>query len=79
MLVDNKILRQSFQTEAAEKILIGHLLAGMGTITHGDAMQLHKQVVEYPTAIGNFELTGTSQRIFRKLGTAYDYLTICIR
>ena len=48
------------------------MLAGMGTISNG----IHATTQTgsgVPTAIGNFELTGTSQRIFHKLGTAYDY------
>lgn len=48
------------------------MLAAMGTIS----MASHATTQTgsgVPTSIGNFELTGTSQRIFHKLGTAYDY------
>lgn len=48
------------------------MLAAMGTIS----MASHATTQSgsgVPTAIGNFELTSSSQRIFHKLGTAYDY------
>ena len=48
------------------------MLAAMGTIS----MASHATTQSgsgVPTAIGNFELTSASQRIFHKLGTAYDY------
>tara|TARA_Y200000002_G_C22601739_1_gene629864 strand:- start:316 stop:1215 length:900 start_codon:yes stop_codon:yes gene_type:complete len=48
------------------------MLAAMGTIS----MASHATTqtgAGVPTAIGNFELTSSSQRIFHKLGTAYDY------
>ena len=48
------------------------MLSAMGTISFAShaTTQTGSGV---PTAIGNFELTSSSQRIFHKLGTAYDY------
>jgi len=48
------------------------MLAAMGTISIGPHATTQTGT-GVPTAIGNFELTSTSQRLFHKLGTAYDY------
>ena len=48
------------------------MLAAMGTISIASHATTQSGS-GVPTAIGNFELTSASQRIFHKLGTAYDY------
>jgi|TARA_B110000285_G_scaffold233024_1_gene305616 hypothetical protein len=48
------------------------MLSAMGTITIASHATTQSGT-GVPTAVGNFELTSTSQRLFHKLGTAYDY------
>lgn len=48
------------------------MLAAMGTVSIASHATTQTGA-GVPTAIGNFELTSSSQRIFHKLGTAYDY------